>query len=821
MYFRMLKKDLGDKVGLNIVLCIFMIIAATIVIMSAGFVITFFTGIERTYDKCKTTDAVFTVKKSFSDEEGQRRILEEALHRYPQVGDIIITESIEFRNGRMELEGVDRRAVTGLYEGHFLALPVRTDRNIPYNLQDETFTLSDGCVAISQITAGHAGSKVGDTFTLTTDMGNRYEFIISEIFKDPTVNECSKVLFSDHDYEVIRSESANLIDLYEFDLDHYSGKAEWLNIMRNINNDLTELSTEGKITADLSSVVLGKSNADSNEAAVTLIISLFMMILGVAMILLIFMSIRFSLRASIKREEKEIGTMKAIGVDSISYKTLFIVKYIAFAIFGAVAGLFAGIPLSKYMVSRFIYNTLNPDDLTYILISLLSGIGFVGLMILFSYLALRRINRISVMDTIHGENRGERFSKIPGFKFYKNRMTSVPSFLAIEDILRKTRRYVSLVLSYSLGLFVLFMIFQLKSTVVSDQYRRTYWAEADRELMIRPEDNIRYKLIEKTGSYRNTFEYYEKYFNENGIPLNIQIMDQQNGTLIMEDHNISVRINYGDYDMDRLTIVKGGQVPKLDNEVAITHYMKKLYGIDLGDTITLRYRVYQEDGFTEQTKEKDFIVTAYVESIGSYSNTQVYVNHPDDNMVMTGEFDIFNEGLDCSDNEYEYYIEKMRSLNEDFLIWDYDQVMAYDLGNEYGRILDYLAIVTGIIVALTVLSMTFLYQQIFIEEETSDIAMLKSLGIDRGSIRKWQYIRIILLVATAVTLAVVLSLTFSKVLFNVLAQLFISVGSFILVSPPVTALIGLPLAIVVLVSIVMLISFPSIDVIKIWKVRDE
>ncbi len=37
MYLRMLKKDLKDKVGLNIVLCIFMIIAATLLVMSVGF----------------------------------------------------------------------------------------------------------------------------------------------------------------------------------------------------------------------------------------------------------------------------------------------------------------------------------------------------------------------------------------------------------------------------------------------------------------------------------------------------------------------------------------------------------------------------------------------------------------------------------------------------------------------------------------------------------------------------------------------------------------------------------------------------------------
>ena len=50
--------------------------------------------------------------------------------------------------------------------------------------------------------AEHAKAKVGSKFYLTTDMGNKYEFVIAEIYKDPSAVEMRKVLFSDHDFEV-------------------------------------------------------------------------------------------------------------------------------------------------------------------------------------------------------------------------------------------------------------------------------------------------------------------------------------------------------------------------------------------------------------------------------------------------------------------------------------------------------------------------------------------------------------------------------------------------------------------------------------------
>ena len=48
MYFRMLKKDLKDKLGVNIVLCIFMIIAATLLVMSVEFFYSLIGGIGQT-----------------------------------------------------------------------------------------------------------------------------------------------------------------------------------------------------------------------------------------------------------------------------------------------------------------------------------------------------------------------------------------------------------------------------------------------------------------------------------------------------------------------------------------------------------------------------------------------------------------------------------------------------------------------------------------------------------------------------------------------------------------------------------------------------
>ena len=817
----MLKKDLKDKVVLNIVLFIFMILAATLLVMSAGFVYTFIAGIDTTYDKCNTSDIILIIDRSVSSPEEQKNTVIGLMQEYSEINEISVSERIIASTGRLDFEKIDKRTVSGLYQTDFLISPVSTDQNIPYDMHDEPITLDNGCVALSQVTASSSHTKIGDSITITTDMGNIYRFVVSDIYKDPSSSMMTKILFSDDDYKTLSEEFTTHVDQYDITLvNPFKNVSELQKWGWAINDRLRMMDENGEINGRIHTVTTGKSNAFTDEAMISLIVSIFMGLMGIALIILIFMAISFSLQATVKREEKEIGTMRAIGVDSLSYKSLFVVKYIAFAVLGGVIGLIAGIPLEKYMVSRFVTNTLNPDENVIVLLGVITCIIFMLLMLVFSFVSLRRIDRISVMDAIHGEGKGERFSKIPGVSLSKRKHTSVPFFLALQDIVRKMKRYIFLVVSYMIGMTILFLQFQIKATVVSDEYRKTYWSRADRDFMIRPEDSLRDKLLEMTGSNKNLYLYYEQLYNEHGIPVDIQLMDEQTSYVIIDGQKSGAAIAFGDVDLSRMTYVKGGTVPTLPNEVAASHFLALTNGIELGDVVTLEYKVYGEDGFTVETRQKDYIITAFVETMGNSRTPLFFLAQADEDMYCE-DFDIFNESINAPRSEHAYYIEKMREVDERILVWDYDQALDYDLGNSFGKLLDLLALVTGTIMAVTLFAMTFLYQQIFIEEETSDIAMLGSMGFDKWSVRKWHYYRLLILIVLSTALALLSAFTLNKWLFNRIGSAVLGLVSFKIASPPVFDLILLPSALVVIISAVMAVSFRSMDQIRIWRIRNE
>lgn len=817
----MLKRDLKDKVTLNIVLCIFMIVAATLIVVSTGFVYTFLGGIERTYEKCNTSDIIFLSDKSISMDEEQKGIIIDLLRSDSRVGDIDISERVYLSTSRLEFDGIDKRSVTNLYNQSFMMSPVSRVQNIPYDLNNQLFTLESGCIALPEVMAHNAGTHIGDKVRLTTDMGNIYEFTVSHIFKDPSTSMINKILFADEDLEALKDEFTKTMYLYEVTLiTPFSSVGDLQNWGWYIYEKLHEYSEEGIITGGVYEITTGKSNTFTDDAMMALIVSIFMCLMGIATIILIFMCISFTLHATVKREEKEIGTMKAIGVDSLSYKMLFIVKYIAFAIIGGCVGLLAGIPLCEVFVSKFVINTLNPDRGVIIILGLAGSFVFILLMIAFSLISLRRMKKISVMDAIHGENRGERFSRIPGVSLNSTKKISVPTFLAVQDIVRKMKRYIFLMISYAIGIAIVLLVFQVKRTVVSDDYRKTYWYQAERDVMIRPDDDLRNSLLNRVGSERNLYLYYEKYYNENGIPLDIQLMDVADAYIIDGDDRVVSILGYGDYDISRLVVKEGGHAPSLPNEAAVSHFLNESRGVELGDVITLEYKVYMDDGFSIETVRKDFVVSAFVENLGGARSPAFFTSINDENIVPTG-FNIFNEEIVCDDSEYDAYIEKMRAVNEDILIWDYDQVLDYDLGNTFGRLLDFLAISIGIILTATLFSMSFLYQQIFIEEEASDIAMLKSMGFDKKSIRKWHFVRFILLIVIAAALAIIISMTVSKITFGAIGCAALGVANFDIASPPLAATVLLPAGLAAIVSLVMAASFGAMDQIRIWRIRNE
>ncbi len=811
MYFRMLKKDLTDKKGLNITLFIFMILASVLIVVSAQLLYTSVIMSEKTYQVCNTSDITMITRQSISDKEERERIIA-WFENVPEYESMYIEDRMSYPGMTVKYV-VNEDEKKELCSASLIFSTVQTERNIPYNMDDKILTVPDGCVALPQNLLNSTDARVGDKIQITTQMGNIYEFTVSDFYKEPSASMCKRLLFSDDDYSVLADESPLKYDIYEIFLkeinDNYADRVLEISseLILNFKNQYLEMHGN-------------KEFYKIGDGIIALVVSIVLSIVGVFMIFMIFVTVHFSMKSAVKREEKEIGIMKAIGVYSFSYRVLFAVKYIVFAVVGGIIGMFAAIPLGDILMDRFVIHVIQPVWTERIVIAIIAVLVLILIMVLFTLYSLSGMNKISVMDTIHGENKGERFKKIPGLFLYKKKIMSIPLFLALNDISGRVKRYAYLILTYVIGICMVFLAIQAKDSICSMEYVRKYLQCGAWDFDMEIGYSYFEKLYEREGSAEGVYRSINDTFAKNGIPASTEFFSNQIVVVSHEGEKLSYDMNFGIPDPAEVEYVKGGKAPELYNEVALSYLSSKQAGIMLGDIISIEYDKYNDDGISNTKVKEEFIVTAFFEG-QCFGIPYMIMGKEFTGAVSKGNV-IFQNKLDCTEEEYEKYYEKMDALfTDDEIKFTPKEETFNKIMREYIVMFDLVMVVVCTVVAIIVALMTILYENIFIEEETSDVAVLKSMGFDRMPVRMWHVLRMVLLIVISYLVATVLTMTAGNFLLGKLISAVIYVCDFQVITRFFANFVVVPVCAVMLVVICLILMLKSVDKIQIWRIRNE
>lgn len=811
MYWRMLKRDIKDKPALNIVTFIFMIAAVSFTVIGVTLLYSLFGGAEKTYEKCNSSDIIALVDRDYSDEEGFVQKITEDLESFPISKEVINKEVVTFSYRCIEAVGSDTSRND--YQTTAIVDSMARDYDVPINMNNEYFEVEDGYVAVSQTYANLKGVKEGDKIRITTQMGNIYEFVISTVYKNPVANALTIFYLSDNDKEMIYSESPYKTELFTLSAKPIEG--DYVSVLTDTVTPMLVDYKDHNITGNATRIIFF-----TNEGLFALIVSICMIIVAVIIMCVAMITIDFSLKSSIKRDEREIGMMKAIGVWSFSYKTLFIIKYVAFAVVGGALGIPAGFFISKLVFDKFVMHVMFPDPLTLIFIGGLAGGITVLLIILSSFFSLRRMRKISVIDAIHGDNRGERFTRIPGLFLNNKKHIPVPFFLALSDILRGFKRYFLLVIAYVLGISVVLFIVRLESTIMDPGYSQHYFQFGREDFEVEFDESYYTKLYSGAGSYRGVIDIVNKNFENNGIPATMYTKSGNYAEMITNGTRLVCVIEWMDSPSSEIRYIDGGNAPKLRNEVAIGYYFAEQYGIKLGDSITIEYEKLGEDRISHELTSEEFIVTAFFDQYGSQTPSITMGDEFEGSIVQYE--DLFSCVLDAPSGQYDEYLAKMRSLypNDEIKFIERDKVMEHHMPG-YGRMFNLIIIVVSITAAVVIMLLSSLYENIFIDEETSDIALLKSMGFGKGAVRSWHFWRLMLLSLLSLGLSYVFTSTIAEFLIGKLFQTLMRAKEFNFFVSPISNYVIVPICVIVLLVAVIMTVTKLADRIEIWKVRNE
>lgn len=812
MYWRMFRKDIKDKPALNAVTFIFMIAAVCFTVIGITLLYSLFLGAEKTYEKCNSSDAVAIMDKDLSDEEGLKDQVRNRVKEFPLVKDVEVQDVVPIAYRCIEPVGKDADFKSNYMRSAVLD-GVSHGYDRPVNMYNEYFEVEDGCIAVSQTYANKMGIVEGDRIRITTQMGNVYEFEVSTVYKNPLANVMVVFYLSDNDKELIYSESPYKRDKYT--VTTYPIEDDYVGVLIETVSPILVEFKDYNVTGNATRILFY-----TNDGLFALIVALSMIIVAVAIMVVAMITIDFSLKSSIKRDEREIGMMKAIGVWSFSYKTLFIVKYIAFAVFGGVIGIPLGFAMSKVLFDKFVMHQIFPDMGTLIVIGGLAGTVTVLLIVLFSFFSLRRMNKISVIDAIHGENRGERFTSIPGLFLNNKKSISVPFFLALSDILRGFKRYVLLIFAYVLGISVVLFIVRLDNTLMAPGYAEHYFQHGRENFAMEFDDTYYQMLYRSAGSFNGVIGMVNKNLQDNGIPATISTDYGSPAEMSFGDREIVCNIRWLDSPTTDVYFVGSGNAPKLRNEVAVGYFFAQQNGLDIGDSINIEYDRLCEDMVSSEKATENFIITAFFDEYGSQNPTVLMGDEFEGSTVQSE--DIFSCVLDVPAYQYDEYIAKMQALYPDGEIEfiKEDKVMEHYLTG-YERMFNLIILVVSVVAAIVLMLLTSLYENIFIDEETADIALLKSMGFNRPVIRAWHFWRLFLLAAFSLGLTYVFMATVGNYLMGLLFSGVMKCKEFNFTVLPVPNFVVLPLCIITLLIAVILMVTKLADKIEIWKVRNE
>ena len=226
MFFKMLKKDLKDNIGLNIVVFIFITVAAALVFLGSVQLYSGFCGKSYNEDVCKNPAAEFIFRTGVDNHEEKTAYSEDVIKNSVSFVNEVLAEE-----GKPPIDGFEYKkhlmldGWTIVFENYeeksgydWYLTPLPQNANLIYDIDNKPFYVENGKIAVPRKLADRAGAKIGDKVKFTAEDGYIFEFEISHLTKDPVSDTLYwyRFVISDADFEYLMKHSCNLYTSFSF-----------------------------------------------------------------------------------------------------------------------------------------------------------------------------------------------------------------------------------------------------------------------------------------------------------------------------------------------------------------------------------------------------------------------------------------------------------------------------------------------------------------------------------------------------------------------------------------------------------------------------
>lgn len=729
MLLRILKNDLKRKKTMNVILFLFIVLAAMFVDSGINNVITVANGTDYYLDKAGVGD--FVVITMGDNAVGA---LDEMLETEPAVRgyrkELVVwgtQDNVTAEDG----SSVECKNATAFQS-------VETSAIIFFDVENEPVTdIEPGHAYVSGSFMETNGFEEGDVIRLKHS-GVEMSFILSGTIKDALFGSDmmgnTRVVLSEEDIQKILDNKM----IY----DHYRGEICYI--------DADDVQAMKAAMSDVSGVAFDGSRSTIRMCYVMdMIVAFVVLILSVCLIIVSFVVLKFSITFTISEDFREIGVMKAIGISNGRIRSLYVVKYLMIAIIGTVIGFFASIPFGGLLLRSVSKKmVLGSDSGT--LINMFGSLLVVAVIISFVCLCTGGVKKLSPLDAIRSGQTGERYKNKSVLRIHKYPGGNA-LFMASNDILSSPGRFLTIMISFGFCTLFVLMLVNTTATMKSSSLIHTFGTESD--LYVTDVGDVMQYM--NTGSRKSMKEHLDEMAAElegEGMPAELCIELQYKYPVTFGGNRYIFTCQQGVNTKASDYLYMEGLVPQNAYEIAITPQIAEMTGAKIGDMMTIHYGA----------EDVDCMVTAYFQTLNQLGEViRLHENAPADFEYISSAM---SYQIDFTDDPSEEEIERRKERIKE--LYDNEKVMnATEYCIDCTGVVDTLESVQLLLLGITlvvVILVTVLMERSFIADEKSEIAILKAIGFRDSVVIKWHVCRFGLAALTAVVLAAALSIPMTE-----------------------------------------------------------
>ena len=728
MFWNILKKDIRRKKTMNIILLIFIILASMFTAAGANNIIAVSTGTEGFMKKagvgdyiavCKGENSVDSLNKLLDEEEsviGYRtdKVIYGSKENLSHNGEKIDTKNSiiiqSFKNTAIKLFDSNNEEVAEVPKGKVMV--------------SGNFMKSNGLEAGDKITFEMESVKM--TLELT---GTVKDALFGSDFMSNT-----RFIINDEDFKEFMKDEK--IEKY------YQGEFYYI--------DTTDSKAVDSALSEATEVGLTITSEKLKMCYVMeMIVSAIVLIVSICLVIVAFLVLRFTINFTIIEEYREIGVMKAIGIKNFKIRLLYIFKYLAMAIVGAIVGLILSIPFGDTLLDSASASMVLDNDMG-IIVNVLGALFVVVITVMFAYLCTGKVKKATPVDAIRNGQTGERFKKKKGFRLGKSR-TNTSFYLALNDFVSAPKKFLSIIVTFTLCSLLVFVIVNATDTMCSENLIDLFHTKSD--IYVTDVDSVMgFMTADGREKMEKFFEEKEKMLADEGMPGECLLEIQYKYKVISKgkDYSLICQQGYNTHAEDYA--YTEGTTPTNKNEIAVTRQVAKEIDAAIGDEVIIDFG----------GKEEKCIITAYFQTMNNLGDiVRLHEDAPTDFAYMSGSF---SYQINFDDNPDAKTIDQRKERLKEIL--DNDKV--FNTGEycaDSVAVVDTMKAVEKMLLLITILVIilvTMLMERSFVSDEKGQIAILKAIGFRDGTIIKWHMFRFGIVALVSEIIAIILSLPASK-----------------------------------------------------------